>query len=277
MASLFTTSILSASLLIVLIGSFFIEPINAGGFNIVKEQREFDYFKLSLQWPGTVCRNTRHCCASNGCCRGSNSPTEFTIHGLWPDYNDGTWPACCTKSGFDVKEISTLKDALEKYWPSYSCSKASTCSGKKGLFWAHEWEKHGTCSSPVVKDEYSYFITTLNVYFKFNVTEVLYEAGYVPSNSEKYPMGGIISAIQNAFHATPEITCSQGAVEELRLCFYKDFKPRDCAIGLGSSHHNGLSSSKSSCPKYVSLPERVSLALKTGEGAGLRLTQSKAY
>lgn len=53
--------------------------------------------------------------------------------------------------------------------------------------------------------------------------QVLIEAGYVPSNSEKYPLGGIISAIQNAFHATPEVECSGGAVEELHLCFYKDF------------------------------------------------------
>lgn len=44
------------------------------------------------------------------------------------------------------------------------------------------------------------------------------------SNCEKYPLGGIISAIQNAFHATPELVCSGDAVDELRLCFYKDFK-----------------------------------------------------
>lgn len=31
-------------------------------------------------------------------------------------------------------------------------------------------EKHGTCSSPVARDEYGYFLTTLNVYFKYNVT-----------------------------------------------------------------------------------------------------------
>jgi len=34
-----------------------------------KPQREFDYFALSLQWLGTICASTRHCCASNGCCR----------------------------------------------------------------------------------------------------------------------------------------------------------------------------------------------------------------
>lgn len=53
---------------------------------------------------------------------------------------------------------------------------------------------------------------------------MLSEAGYVPSNTEKYPLGGVISAIQNAFHATPLLSCSNGAVEELQICFYKDFK-----------------------------------------------------
>lgn len=56
--------------------------------------------------------------------------------------------------------------------------------------------------------------------------EILREAGYVASNSEKYPVGGIISAIENVFQATPEIECSGDAVEELYLCFYKDFKVR---------------------------------------------------
>ncbi|KAE9605710.1 putative ribonuclease T(2) [Lupinus albus] len=220
------------------------------------KQREFDYFALALQWPGTFCQRTQHCCSSNACCRGSNAPTTFTIHGLWPDYNDGTWPACCTKSNFDPKEISTLNDALEQYWPSLSCSKPSSCHGGKGSFWGHEWEKHGTCSSPVVWNEYDYFLTTLNVYFKYNVTKVLNEAGYVPSNSEKYPIGGIISAIENAFHASPQIVCSKGAVEELRLCFYKDFKPRDCAVGPDIKID--MVTSKGSCPQYVSLPELAS-------------------
>ncbi|KAA8543594.1 hypothetical protein F0562_021660 [Nyssa sinensis] len=256
MVSLRTKMNLFLEILILLMSSCCVPAIN-GRIVEAGKQREFDYFALALQWPGTFCRKTRHCCSSNGCCRGSNAPTEFTIHGLWPDYNDGTWPACCTGSNFDVKEISTLRDALEKYWPSLSCSSSSTCHGGKGLFWAHEWEKHGTCSFPVFRDEYSYFLTTLNVYFKYNVTKVLNEAGYVPSNSEKYPLGGIISAIQNAFQATPSLICSGDAVQELRLCFYKDFKPRDCVIG--SSIQNDMVTAKSSCPKYVSLPAYASL------------------
>ncbi|CAN6830299.1 unnamed protein product [Brassica oleracea var. botrytis] len=215
-----------------------------------RSQREFDYFALSLQWPGTYCRGTRHCCSKNACCRGSDTPTQFTIHGLWPDYNDGSWPSCCYRSDFNEKEISTLVDGMEKYWPSLSCGSPSSCHGGKGSFWGHE--KHGTCSSPVIRDEYSYFITTLNLYFKHNVTDVLYQAGYVASNSEKYPLGGIVTAIQNAFHITPEVVCKRDAIDEIRICFYKDFKPRDC---VGSKDMT----SKKSCPKYVSLPEYTPL------------------
>ncbi|PSR94985.1 Ribonuclease [Actinidia chinensis var. chinensis] len=262
MASLPTTqTILSLQILFLLIASV---HQGSGGVAEARKQREFDYFALALQWPGTYCQKTRQCCSSNACCRGSNAPTEFTIHGLWPDYNDGTWPACCTHSEFDMGKVSPLLDGLNKYWPSLSCGSSSTCH-----------EKHGTCSFPVIRDEYEYFLTTLNVYFKYNVTKVLNEAGYVPSNSEKYPLGGVISAIQNAFHATPLLVCSNGAVEELRLCFYKDFKPRDCVIG--SSIKDDMLYSKSSCPKYVSLPEFVSLGHESSEAPFSWLPQNEAF
>ncbi|KAI5315315.1 hypothetical protein L3X38_044491 [Prunus dulcis] len=282
--AIFSAQFASAVALIVVASLCLIEANQTGiGIEIgSRRQREFDYFNLALQWPGTFCQHTRHCCSSNACCRGANSPTVFTIHGLWPDYNDGTWPACCTQKSFDEKEISTLHDALEKYWPSLSCGRPSSCHGGKGSFWGHEWgnhlnllllffflecitctKKHGTCSSPVARDEYSYFLTTLNVYFKYNVTKVLNEAGYVPSNTEKYPLGGIVSAIQNAFRTTPKLLCKKGALEELHLCFYKDFKPRDCAIG--STSPNGRLYSSSSCPDYVSIPAYASMGLGSGE------------
>ncbi|XP_011628780.1 ribonuclease 2 [Amborella trichopoda] len=101
-------------------------------------QREFDYFLLALQWPGTICQRTHHCCSSNACCRRSSSPTEFTIHGLWVDYNDGSWPACCGRSDFDENKITALIGTLEKYWPSLYCGSSSVCHGGKGSIWAHE-------------------------------------------------------------------------------------------------------------------------------------------
>ncbi|KAI3678633.1 hypothetical protein L6452_37933 [Arctium lappa] len=230
-------------LLILLIGSSYSVEVTgdiAGGggavqlVSTVAEQKVFDYFALALQWPPTYCSKSTKCCSQSACCRGENSPSVFTIHGLWPDYNDGSWPSCCSGPAFDEVEISTLLGALEQYWPTLSC------------------EKHGTCASSVTGEEYNYFLTTINLYFTYNVTEVLFEAGYIPSNSEKYPAGGISSAIENAFHTTPQLICLKGALEEVRLCFNKDFTFRECVA-------------KSDCPDYVSLPEFASLELNGGD------------
>nr|GMD28066.1 ribonuclease 2-like isoform X2 [Ipomoea batatas] len=176
--------------LLLLFGSFCSTLTHGGGdaeaLKLQEDQREFDLFKLALQWPGTECKGTSKCCSNNGCCR-ADAIIGFTIHGLWADYEDGTWPSCCEGSEFDEN------------------------------------------------------------------VEVLIGAGYVPSNSEKYPLEGIISAIQNAFHMTPEVTCSSKALEEVRLCFDKNFEPRDCETE--SNTESGLTSLKSSsCPSNVSLP-----------------------
>ncbi|KAL2935867.1 Ribonuclease 2 [Bienertia sinuspersici] len=260
MASISAISALSLTTIAFLVASTVSFNGVNGNFLTETYQREFDYFVLALQWPGTNCRYTHKCCHNNGCCRRSGVPTHFTIHGLWPNYNDGGWPSCCSRSAFDINEISTLRHALDEYWPSLSCGSPSTCHGHRGSFWAHEVEMHGTCATSVMKDEYQYFLTVLNIYFKYNVTEVLSKAGYVPSNSERYPLGGVITAIGNAFHQTPLVVCSGSAVKELRLCFYKNFKPRDCATGTRVNEQ--VDSLKYSCPKYVSFPTYDSSGLK---------------
>jgi ribonuclease T2 len=50
----------------------------------------FDYLMLTRQWGPTFCEN-------NNC----DKPTYnlFTIHGLWPNSNDGNHPAFCVSSG----------------------------------------------------------------------------------------------------------------------------------------------------------------------------------
>ncbi|KAJ3678173.1 hypothetical protein LUZ60_001976 [Juncus effusus] len=232
------------------------------GWELTTEQREFDYFLLALQWPGTICSGTKHCCSTNGCCR-SEPLTIFTIHGLWTDYNDGTWPSCCSHADFDINKVESLMPELEKYWPSLYCSSSKKCFGGKGPIWAHEWEKHGTCSYPVIQDEYDYFATTLDLYTKYNVTKMLENAGIDAINGEEYLLSDIVLIIKNAFGAAPQIVCKHGSVEELRICFYKDFQPRDCVIGVSSDFE-----SSSSCPKYISLPTYEPLETLLGNITG---------
>lgn len=35
---------------------------------ISSSQREFDYYLLALEWPGTMCKSVSKCCNTNGCC-----------------------------------------------------------------------------------------------------------------------------------------------------------------------------------------------------------------
>lgn len=82
MASLPTQVVVFIQLLMLLIASICVMQINGSGDvgeeldggetgrGLASEQREFDYFKLALQWPGTICRGKHRCCSSNGCCQG---------------------------------------------------------------------------------------------------------------------------------------------------------------------------------------------------------------
>ncbi|KAF0935891.1 hypothetical protein E2562_036627 [Oryza meyeriana var. granulata] len=59
-----------ALLLLVVVADLFGTALARWSARVVgKKQWEFDYFVLSLQWPGTIYASIRHCCATNGCCR----------------------------------------------------------------------------------------------------------------------------------------------------------------------------------------------------------------
>jgi len=41
----------------------------------------------------------------------------WSIHGAWPQYNDGKWPHdCCFRSHFRPNQIQSIRDELEKHW-----------------------------------------------------------------------------------------------------------------------------------------------------------------
>ena len=87
---------------------------------------------------------------------------RFNIHGLWPNYKDGTWPQFCDKDyAFSESEIADLEGALDQEWPSFG-------GGNEG-FWAHEWDKHGTCALSVVRSEHSFFKTVLRLHWKYDL------------------------------------------------------------------------------------------------------------
>src|SRR6202451_197817 len=96
----------------------------------------FDYYLLTLSWTPEFCHGHQ----GNPECSGHHG---FMVHGLWPQFKDGTWPANCQTSQPAPTDSSPVADIMPQY------------------LMRHEWEKHGTCSGLSGND---YFALTRKVF-----------------------------------------------------------------------------------------------------------------
>ncbi|KAF2553560.1 hypothetical protein F2Q68_00036164 [Brassica cretica] len=159
---------------------------------------DFDFFYFVQQWPGSYCDTQRSCCFPT-----SGKPAaDFGIHGLWPNYKDGTYPSNCDNTKpFDSSSISDLISSMQKSWPTLACP-----SGSGETFWEHEWEKHGTCSESVI-DQHEYFQTALNLKQKTDLLGALTKAGINP-DGKSYSIESIRDSIKESTGFTPWIQCN---------------------------------------------------------------------
>jgi ribonuclease T2 len=79
------------------------------------KNKDFDYFLLALSWPGSICRSLHPCHIPAG------QTDNFTMHGLWPDNFDGSYPQDCDSPAgkFDPAQIQSLLPDLNKYWTDF--------------------------------------------------------------------------------------------------------------------------------------------------------------
>lgn len=172
---------------------------------------DFDYYVMSLSWTPTWCeldgddRNSPQCKENRG--------FGFTLHGLWPQYEQG-WPSFCRTSHRD---------------PSRSQTNAmADITGTGGLAW-YEWKKHGRCSGLSAPD---YFSTARSAYEGINRPEVL------RSLTKELELPA--SVIEAAFlEANPDmqpdqitVTCKAGFIQEVRICLTRDLELRSCAADV---------------------------------------------
>ncbi|XP_065869773.1 ribonuclease 3-like [Euphorbia lathyris] len=160
--------------------------------------QDFDFFYFVQQWPGSYC-DTRHSC----CYPKTGKPeADFGIHGLWPNYKDGSYPSNCnTDLVFDKSQISDLVSSLQKNWPTLACP-----SGDGNKFWSHEWVKHGSCSESEL-DQHDYFEAALKLKEKAKLVEILANAGIKPDD-EFYELESIKEAIKQGIGYSAGIECN---------------------------------------------------------------------
>ncbi|MCY1126599.1 ribonuclease T2 [Frigidibacter sp. RF13] len=169
---------------------------------------DFDYYILSLGWSPSWCalegdaRGDRQCDAGRG--------FGFTLHGLWPQYEEG-WPSYCRSV---VREATRAETAA-----------MVDIMGSAGLAW-HEWKKHGRCSGLSAGD---YFALSREAYRAVTIPAALRDL----ARDIRLPA----SVVEEAFiEANPglapgmiTVTCEDDRIDEVRLCLDPDLGFRACA------------------------------------------------
>ena len=162
----------------------------------------FDYYLLSLSWSPTYCgtssgRNNKQQC-------GGPQPHGMVVHGLWPQFADGTWPQCCQK-------VASVK-------PSPAVEQASKVMIGTRLL-SHEWTKHGACVTSR-QDEY---------FGKINqVTDSL---GLAPGLSGSGQERIRVTDLKRHWAVPPAaitVQCKGTRLKEVHICLNKDLSPIAC-------------------------------------------------
>ena len=95
---------------------------------------------------------------------------NFTIHGLWPQYETTGYPSYCSTEEFDPDvPIEIGWDTMTTYYPDV---KYDETSPDYDSFWEHEWDKHGTCSG---LSQSNYFQQAITLAETFTTPDILHQ------------------------------------------------------------------------------------------------------
>lgn len=168
----------------------------------------FDYYVLALSWQPTWCSTTGDDRDAPECRDGT--ARDFSVHGLWPQYERG-WPQDCTTPERDPsrRESAAMADVM----------------GSGGLAW-YQWKKHGRCSG-------------LSAAGYYDATRQAAEGIVIPPVLDDLArdVAAPPAVIKEAFlEANPDldadgvtIACRDGALTEVRICLTRGLEPRTCA------------------------------------------------
>ena len=166
----------------------------------------FDYYVLALSWSPSYCEQEATARDRLQC---GGRPYHFVVHGLWPQ-NERGYPEDCPTD--EPRVPDALVDEMLDIMPS------------RGLI-GHEWRSHGSCTG---KTQEQYFATI----------RAAWERIVIPPRFEQLDKALTLSPgdVIQAFVAANEmlkpeqmaVTCSNRALDEVRLCMNKDLEFVSC-------------------------------------------------
>ena len=145
-----------------------------------------------------------------GCHHPRQIWNRLTIHGLWPNNNDGSYPQNCSNERFDLSNLQPIREELEQKWPNIQAP--SPDSESHVSFWEHEWSKHGTCSGLSQLDYFSHALKEL-IPTPSIVTDAEEQHAHVKKDDLIKAYGG---------DQLVALVCEKGYLSEVRVCHQKE-------------------------------------------------------
>ncbi|KAJ9479510.1 putative Ribonuclease T2-like (putative) [Pseudozyma hubeiensis] len=195
----------------------------------------------------------------------NNGPKDSTtIHGLWPDYCDGTYPQFCSSiSGIPEYTGEQIEAVMQKYDPAlyaYYQTYFKDLDGDSADFLSHEYNKHGTCYTtmrsqcqpqlPWISQAdfavLNYFRQIAHKFQERPTYNILQSVGITPSSTQNYTLVQVQQALKNAHGATPFVGCNRNG--EMNEFWYFWNVRGQVNFGL---YQPVESTTKSTCPQSL--------------------------
>jgi len=177
----------------------------------------FDYYLMSLSWSPSFCAT--HPGETEQC---GKQGFGFVLHGLWPQYRNGSWPQSCrTEPGPDEATIArTLA-----FMPSRHLIE-------------HEWEKHGTCTG---LDPHAYFDLADRAFASVAIPPALRAPRTPPQLSARDLVDAFVATNPGLSRDMLSVECHDGAeLTEVHVCLSRDdLTPQACGGRVRNSCRTG--------------------------------------
>ncbi|MGA9333944.1 MAG: ribonuclease T2 [Rudaea sp.] len=177
----------------------------------------FDYYVMSLSWSPSYCATHPHDPTQCG-----HQGFGFVLHGLWPQYRNGSWPQHCTAQG--TPDEATIKRALA-FMPSRHLIE-------------HEWQTHGSCTGLGPDD---YFGRADRAFANVKIPVALRAPKVSPALSANDLVDAFMQTNPGMTRNMISIACHDGnELTEVRVCLDKDtLAPQACSGRVRNSCRYG--------------------------------------
>lgn len=190
---------------------------------------------------------------------------SWTIHGLWPDNCDGSFPARCDPSRAypDIEQILSSGGASASETLGYMRTFWKDGGGHDEALWRHEWGKHGTCVSSLDprcygggggggyrprEEAVDFFQTTVGLFRRLPTYRWLADAGIHPSAGvSTYGLDRVQGALAGRHGARVTLGCEGDVLNQ--VWYHFNVRGSLQAGGFVASQPGGTSGGK--CPSRV--------------------------